>query len=339
MLQQFSKIFLALFIFAGVFFSCTEGDDPEPTPVVPTDTVVIVPPSDTTSTDTIVTPEPEVPTSITVRGSDYANVTKVGSEFRGKTFDNLLIRTIPSSGENQVWDLRTYQASNSGDVTSRENLPVPEGTSFTSASFVRTQQSEFISAFTYTEFYEVSDNGHYKIGDKVNAGTANLGNGTTLKASGTEVTLNPKKLIFKFPMNYNDVTEQEGIQREAYSLTAPAFGLTNAPVERKLTYPTKSEVVGWGKVILPQGAISDTTEVLLVKHTGTVIENYFLNGTKAPAALTNALNLKEGAKTTTIEYYFISKEFGTVARFSFETGSNGSPRIPATDGYYITNRN
>lgn len=344
MLQQFSKIFLVLFIFVGVFFSCTEEDTPAPDPI-PTDTVVVVPPDTTGTGDTTTTPDPDPepepepePTAISVTGSDYAVHTRVGSAFTGKTFDNLLIREVPSVGENQVWDLRAYQSSNPSDVTSRENLPVPAGSSFTSATFVRTQQSTFIEAFTYTEFYEVSEEGYYKVGDKVDAGSADLGGGILLTAPGNEVTLTPKQLFFKFPMNYEDVTEQEGVLRESYSLTAPAFGLTNAPVERKITYPTKTEVVGWGKVILPEGAISDTTEVLLVKNTETIKINYFLNGSTAPNALLSGLNLTEGETSTIIFYYFISKEFGTVAFYSFEVGSNGSERMPAVGGYYITSR-
>jgi hypothetical protein len=337
MITQFSKIFLALFIFVGIFFSCTKNEDPKPIPVDPIDTVVIVP-RDTTGTEDTTTdtpdPEPE-PTAITVTGSNYGNYQKVGSKNTSKRLVDARIREFPVSGKNQVWDLRTYASSSAATSESRTNLPVPDSTSFTSATFVVTQQSTFISDFTYTEFYEVSDNGYYKIGDKVHAGSADLGNGTTLTAAGTEVALNPQDLIFKFPMNYDDVTEQEGIQIEGYSLTAPAFGLSNAPVERKITYPKKSEVVGWGKVILPQGAIADTTEVLLVKNTSTIITNYFLNGSTAPDALLSALNLTEGGKSTTIFYYFISKEFGVIASMTFATDTNGNATFPATFARYV----
>ncbi|PIY08746.1 MAG: hypothetical protein COZ18_10695 [Flexibacter sp. CG_4_10_14_3_um_filter_32_15] len=337
MLQQFSKIFLALFIFAGVFFSCTKDDD-EPTPdTTPTDTVVVVPPDTTGTGDTTTTPDPEPepePTAITVTGSDYEVYQKIGSKATFKTLNNLQIGEFPASGENQVWDLRAYETTGTV-VESTPNLPVPDSTIFTSATFITTQQSTFIPAFTFSHFYEVSEEGYYIIGNKVDAGVADLGNGTTLTAPGNEDIFEPKELIFKFPMNYNDVTEQTAVYREDYSLTAPAFGITNAPVQRQLTFPKKSEVLGWGKVILPEGAISDTTEVLLVKNTSTSITNYFLNGNTAPNALLSALNLTEGSRGTAIYYYFMSKEYGIIASFTFATDRSGDPIFPAAFARYV----
>jgi hypothetical protein len=339
MLHQFSKIFLALFIFAGIFSSCNKDKDPEPDVIVtPIDTVV-TPPVDTTGTDTVVTPDPiPEPTAIIVLGTDFMITRQPNLVIKTYSLQNSKIRTAPTHGEKQVWDLREYILPNAEIQTDDKFRPVPAGTSFTTATFITTQQSEFSSDFTFSEFFEASENGYYRLGVKIDAGTANLGNGTLLTATGNEDAITPKDLIFKFPMNYNTVNDNVGVLKEKYSLTAPAFGLTNAPVERKLTYTVKSEVVGWGKVILPQGGITDSTEVLLVKNTETTLSNYFLNGSRAPDVLLNSLNLKENEKITFIFYRFMSKQFGIVASFGFDTNSSGTIKFPATASSYTISR-
>lgn len=341
MLHQFSKIVLALFILAGIFSSCDKDKDPEPDVIVtPIDTVVTTP-VDTTTTpvDTTTTPEPEPePTAITVLGTDFMATRQPNLVIKFASLQNSKIRTAPTHGEKQVWDLREYTLPSATTEIDANFLPVPAGTSFTTATFIRTQPSEFSSDFTFSEFFEASESGYYRLGVKIDSATANLGNGILLRAPGNEDAITPKDLIFKFPMNYNNVNDNVGVLKENYSLTAPAFGLTNAPVERKLTYTVKSEVVGWGKVFLPQGGITDSTEVLLVKNTESSLANYLLNGSRAPDALLNGLSLVENGKSTSIYYRFISKEFGIVASFSFETNSSGTIKFPATASSYTISR-
>lgn len=311
MLQSFNKRTLVLFVLLSILSSCDKDDKIEPI---------------------------EERTPIVITGSDYKKYQKVDSKTISLSLDNSKITLPPIEGEDQIWDLKIYEVSNPARLTSRDNLLVPSGTSFTSADFIRTQSSTFISAFTYNEFYEISEEGYYTIGSKINVATADLGNGTTLTTLGIEAPYNPKGLIFKFPMNYGDVTEQEGMLSENYSLTAPAFGLSNASVERKITIPTKSEVVGWGKLLLPQEGIMDSTEVLLVKNTITNTLNYFLNESTAPKSLLDALNLIEGSSSTFIYYYFVSKEFGTIASSVFAVDSNGTTLFPAISASYATSK-
>jgi hypothetical protein len=342
MLQQFSKIFLVLFIFGGIFFSCTEDDDPTPVDPDPADTVVVVPPDttgtgDTTTTGdtTVVEPEP-VPTAITVTGSDYAQIAKVGAQTTTNTLDLREFTEPLAVGENQVWDLREYASSGFSTNVGLENLPVPDGTSFTSATFVRTRPSPFLEAFTLTTFYEVSEEGYFVVGSKVNAGSAELAVGGTVTSDGSEIPQSDKEVVFKFPATYNQTAQSESIIEENYLLTAPAFGLNNAPVQRKLTETTTMEVVGWGKVILPQEGITDSTEVLLIASTGTIVNNYFLNGNTAPDALLNALDLIEGETNTVVFYYFLSKESGVVAAVGFEINESGVVQFPAFLAQYTT---
>ncbi len=338
MLHQFSKIFLLLFILAATFASCSKDKDPEP--VDPIDTVVVVPPDttgtgDTTTTGdtTVVEPEPE-PTAIIVTGADYAQIAKVGAQTTTNSLDNTKFTELPMEGENQVWDLREYEASAFSTIVGFENLPVPDGTSLESATFVRTRPSPFISEFTLTTFYEVSEEGYFVVGTKTDAYSLDLAIGGTLTSRGEEQPYNDKEVVFKFPATYNETSQSESIVIEKFVLTAPAFGLTNAPVERRITDTENMKVVGWGKVILPQEGITDSTEVLLVALTGSRTSNYFLNGNTAPAALTNALDLTEGETSTSVFYYFLSKEFGVVAIVGFDINESGVVQFPASLSEY-----
>lgn len=258
-------------------------------------------------------------TPITITGADYGKYVKIGSKYTSETLDISKMKALPTEGENQIWDLRAYELPNHAHVREQthDNHPVPVTTAFTSATFTRNHKSEFIPDFNYTEFFEVSEEGYYKLGVVVDKATANLGNGILLKSTGEEDVMTPKDLIFKFPIYYGEKTHYEGFLSEEYTLTVPSLGLTDAPVKRKMTSTVKSEVVGWGKVILPDAALEDATEVLLVKNTEHIMSNYFLNGKTAPDALLNMLKLKEGGFHDMIFYNFVSKEHGVIASMDF----------------------
>lgn len=343
MLQQFSKIFLALFIFAGIFFSCTEDDEPTPTTDPnPTDTTTVgdtTTTGDTTTNDTTDTPDPEPepepePTAITIISSDFTRYKGVGSEFTGNGIILSQVE-IPTEGENQLWDISSYNASN---ITyfQHDRLPVPDSTSFTSATYATIIPSEFNEALTVTNFYEVSEEGIFVLGGIVNPNTLDLGSGNTLTSLGEETIY--KDITYNFPMNYEDMFDNSWVLEENYTLTAPAFGLSNAGVSRKMTKEGKVEIVGWGKIVLPQDAITDSVEVLLVKNTRKTVLNYFLDGSTAPTALTGALGLTEGETENSVSYVFVSKEFGRVLQLDFDMRSDETPITPARTAYYITSK-
>lgn len=274
-------------------------------------------------------------TAIVVTGKDFSNFVKIGTKYTSETLDISKINTVPQAGENQIWDLRMYKDPNHIREKSHDNHPVPKETSFTIATFTRRHQSEFSKEFNYTEFFEVSEEGFYKLGVKVDKTVANFGNGIFLTSTGEDDPMQPKDLIFKFPMHYNDSTHYEGTLLEQYKLTLPSLGLQDAPVERKLTSNVKSEIIGWGKLILPHEAIKDTTEVLLVRNTEMIKGNYFLNGTTAPDPLLGMFNLKEGSTHKMIFYFFVSKHYGTIATIAFDIDdANGKVVFPANYAYY-----
>ncbi len=258
-------------------------------------------------------------TPITITGKDFAEHTRIDAKYTFETLDISKIDKLPTEGENQVWDLRSYELPNHKHVREQthDKHPVPAGTSFTTATYTRNHQSEFIKDFTYTEFFEVSEEGFYELGVRVDKATANLGNGIILKSTGKEDVMTPKDLIFKFPMYYGETTHYDGIVEEEYTLTVPSLGMTDAPVKRKMSKTVESKVVGWGKILLPDAALDKTAEVLLVRNKESVKANYFLNGSTAPDALLSMLNLKEGYIDEMIFYTFVSKEHGVIASIDF----------------------
>lgn len=300
MTTYYNKTTFILLISLSLFFSCSENKKA----VATTDL------------------EQEQSTPITVTGSDFSNFAKIGSKYTSETLNISKVNSVPQGGENQIWDFREYKDENHTRDTTHDNHPVPAGSSFTSATFVREHQSDFHKDLNYTEFFEVSEEGFYKLGVKVNQATVNLGNGILLTSTGEEDPITPKDLIFKFPMNYKDKTHYEGFLVEQYQLTAPPFDFSDAPVERKLTSNVKSEVIGWGKLILPHEALEDTTEVLLIKNTESVTVNYLVNDTTAPEALLSPLGLKEGATHEMIFYNFVSKEHGVIMSMDFNVDDN-----------------
>jgi hypothetical protein len=317
MITYINKYILILFFSLISLFACTTNKQ-----------------ATTTKTNVEIKEKP-----ITVTGSDYGNFIKIGSKYTSETLDKSKINVVPVGGENQIWDLRKYKMVNHVRDTTLDNHPVPAGTSFTSATFVRNHQSDFIKDFSYTEFFEMSDDGFYKLGVKVDKATANLGNGILLKSTGEEDPIHPKDLIFKFPMNYHDKTHYEGSLVEQYSLTVPSMGFADVPVERKLSMTTKSEVIGWGKLLLPEGALDEKVDVLLIRNEESLTANYLFNGGAAPEALLKMLNLKEGSTHYLVFYSFISKEHGLVTSISFDKDDkNENVLFPAIFADYIVEK-
>ena len=304
MITSFSRIVFAFIFIGTVLIACKKKDDTEPTA-----------------------------TAIQVTSTDYQPTNTSNRKLSIKSFEVGDITTVPEEGENKIWDLSAY-ASASSQVSVIQNNPVPSSSSFSTATFVRTGPSEFLSDFTYNQYYEVSEQGYFKVGVKIDAGDAQL-QGATVTSEGEDASIEPAQMILKFPLNYQDATSRESVLIEKYTLTAVPFGITNAPVERRIDFKTSLEVVGWGKVVLPQGAIANNVEVLLVKNTEEFVSTYFLNNAPAPQVLLSALNVSS-EPVKYVDYYFVSKEFGIITNIRFDRNDSGAVVTPAITGVYIT---
>ncbi|WP_027001324.1 hypothetical protein [Hugenholtzia roseola] len=306
---RFRKSMLLLFLCAGLSYSCNDKDEPDTNPE---------------------------PAAIEVTSADYAPTNRVGTVVTVANLRAEQIQQPPQEGENVEWNLNSFVSASAQPRVSAQNNAIPAGSSFSSATFVRTAPSNFLPNFTLNEYYEVSSDGFFMVGVKVDAGSAEL-QGAVITSAGIDLPITPKQLILKFPLRYGNNNTEESKLIEKYTLDVAGFGISNAPVERTIEYVTASEVVGWGKVSLPQGAIATNTEVLLVKNTEKYTNTYYLNGELAPAPLLAALNITQGNVVEYVDYFFVSKEFGVVASVRFST-NNGTVLTPASGASYVISR-
>ncbi|MBI1184646.1 hypothetical protein GC194_10260 [bacterium] len=106
----------------------------------------------------------------------------------------------------------------------------------------------------------------------------------------------PNRYQMKFPFTYEDSWQEMDIQIVDYDITIAAFGLNKVPgtiVRRR--YQTR-KVVGYGKLILPDGngGKAPAINALLVTTKDSIIDSVFLAGKPAPAALLAAFKYQQG---------------------------------------------
>ncbi len=280
---------------------------------------------------------PKPAAAITVLHTDFAATQKPNTSSKYIGFEKGKFATAPTEGENQTWDFSAYKSSTA--TASTTNYLVPEAnTMFKTATYGLKYVSRVLGLnLNITNHYEISSTGYYNLGAQIQQSSSSLGNGIVLSTVGNETEWTPKALLWKFPIVYKDNYTSESAIKESFRLTAPPFGLTNAPTDRINTIKQQVQVVGWGKLILPTDGKMVTSEVLLLKYTSTSTLTYLLNNNPAPAALLGGLGLTQGSSTTSVSYYFISKNGGDIATVIFDTDATGNLKFPAVGSYYSTN--
>jgi hypothetical protein len=278
---------------------------------------------------------PKPATSVsTISSTDFAATQKPATTTKYVLFDPTKFTATFAEGENQTWDFSANKASTSNAITVNYLTPL-SNTSFKTATYALRSVSKVLNLdLTLTDHYEIFAMGLYDLGSQIEAKPVSLGNGVVLTPVGNESAWTPKLQIFKFPMNYKDSYNAESTLKESFKLTAPPFGVTDAPTDRVGTVKKQTQVVGWGKLILPSDANATTSDVLLVKTTATFTYNYLVGGNPAPAALTGALGLTQGESITRVFYEFISKNGGSIASISFEADATGKAKLPPFEAYY-----
>jgi hypothetical protein len=274
-------------------------------------------------------------TAITVLDTDISAFQKPNVSVKYSTFDKTKFTAALTEGENQTWDFTTYKSSTSSFST--VNYLAPQAnTSFKTATYAEKYVSKILNLdLNVTDYREITATGFYILGSQIDPTPLALGGGIVLTPSANDNSWVSKRLVWKFPMVYKDNYSSEHSVREGFRLTAPPFGLNNAPTERLLSVKQQMEVVGWGKLILPSDAGTATSDVLLIKVTNIATLNYFLGGNPAPPALLNALGLTQGEVRTSIIYDFVAKSSGNLATVIFDTDATGKIKFPPNRAYYI----
>ena len=279
---------------------------------------------------------PKPATAITITSTEFAASQQPNTSAKFISFEKGKFTATPTEGEKQVWDFSTYKSSTATAGTTNYLAP-QANTMFKTATYGLKYVSRVLGLnLNITNHYEISSNGYYNLGSQIQQSSTSLGNGIVLSTVDYENAWTPKSLLWKFPIVYKESYTSESAIKESFKLTAPPFGLTNAPTDRVQAVKQQGQVVGWGKLILPSDAKVVTSEVLLLKLTTTSTLTYFLNSNPAPAALLGGLGLTQGETSTRVYYYFFSKKSGDIATVIFETDAAGNPKLPSGQAYYLT---
>lgn len=115
-----------------------------------------------------------------------------------------------------------------------------------------------------------------------------------------------------FPATYQSSWTGTYVETTPFALTVAGFGLQNTPGEQLRTITDSREIVGYGKLIIPDDNDdpSNEMEVLLVKSEVTIVDSFFLMGDPAPPALLGAFNVSQGETRFGSAYLFYMPDYG-----------------------------
>lgn len=121
------------------------------------------------------------------------------------------------------------------------------------------------------------------------------------------VVLSTPQKLAEFPMKYNDTSTQNLTSTVNFFVTSPALPAPNVPARYIDTETITNVNVAWGSLRIPGYAAPMQT--LVQKVTERNVRNYFLMGAGGafgpmPAQLLQAVQLTDGAVTTTVYYRY-----------------------------------
>lgn len=264
---------------------------------------------------------------VTITKADFGLNFKPG----GQSFSNADINitaspvTIPTSGENQSWDVSGLTISSTNVIA---GFITPANAAFVTATYGFNYTNKFgfgalQSAGTpATDYFEVSDNGFFYLGMST-AATDVL----TIASIGGTLTYAPQNIVastrapqINLPASFNSNNSTTNIVSNTnFIANAPAVGVNNTPGQVRFTDSINNNIFASGTLTLKN---IGKVRVLVNKRSFVQKTNYFLGGAPAPTALLNLLGLTDGAITTTVSYDYYAPGLGRVGRiFCNATGT------------------
>ncbi len=227
-------------------------------------------------------------------------------------------QTLPSEGPDQFWDYSVLQRD---DTRTRTYIDATNDTEFSGALNYNESFLSFQGLPIPRLAYDgIDENGYYQIGSEI----SEIGHSITAISGGTNDTLRflGEKTAFEgridylqFPVTYEKQWMGSNIERINLELTVGAFGLDKTPGQLKREETQHREVVGYGKLVIPQadGTPSAPTPVLLIKVEESYVDSFFLGGAPAPAAILGAFGLTQGVSinSSLTHYLFYRPGFGS----------------------------
>jgi len=235
--------------------------------------------------------------------------------------------TFPTEGADQVWDYSGLTPTNMGygsytDASSSVDFPNALHSSPTNLNFQ-------IFSFPGTNYDAVDSLGWYAMGRTIDAAGFSIaaisgGADDSLKFPEQVLNFGGRLNLVQFPMTYQ--TSWTGSQTEVteFELTVAAASLNNTPGSQNRLRTDEREVVGYGKLIIPNAAgnPSDSLDALLVKTYRTIQDSFFIGGSAAPQALLTTFGLTQGSTRVDTFYIMYSPGFGAPVMNINVTGNN-----------------
>ncbi|MEX0813359.1 MAG: T9SS type A sorting domain-containing protein [Chitinophagales bacterium] len=221
---------------------------------------------------------------------------------------------LPSEGANQQWDYSNFPLT---DMFGSEYFDASADVNFPNAHHKQELNISFqgfpLEGFQYFKF---EANGWGLIGKHTNAVEYSLQavsspNDTLYFPENIDVYTGEVNSL-EFPATYQTNWSGTRYETTPFALTVSSFGLQNDPGERIRSISDNRDVVGYGKLIIPDdnGDPSSELDVLLIKSVQTVVDSYFLMGSPAPQQLLDAFQLTQGASSTSSAYLFYMPDYG-----------------------------
>lgn len=207
--------------------------------------------------------------------------------------------SLPTTGDNQVWDYSSIQTTGSGYTESYEAASNP---AFPAATHTRTAYyglaSFQLDGMTY---FQNTTTGEYYMGNSYEEASFDLNGMGTLFIPTQANPYGSGHTDLQLPAQYNSSWQTDIHAPLNAEITLPLMGLDKAPTLYNQINMYRDTVVGAGTLKLPGNV---TVEALLVKSERTMLDSFYVAGQPAPTALLTALGLEQGSGYTLTYYRF-----------------------------------
>lgn len=234
---------------------------------------------------------------------------------------------MPTEGADQVWD---YSALTTTGSTQRVHSDATSDPVFTDAlNSYQTNLSFQGFNIPITRYEAIDGNGWHVDGQSISEISYPL----------TLVTANPNDTLgfterndlytgrintVRFPCSYQVQWAGTHEERIDFWLTIASASLNQAPGYRKRLLNDSRDVVGYGKLLIPDfgGGVTDTMDVLQIKVFQETIDSFFLMGNQAPDSLLTDFGLTQGSIARDTFYVFYRADYsGTVLNLNIAGGA------------------
>ncbi len=290
----------------------------------------------------------QINAQITILRADYT--LEIGDDVRSAPPTNPQDVTIPTTGENMIWDYTNLQFD-TDDIEVTLRNPAGSDPQVPEANVINTFLAGGVLPGTIFEatFYRLlDDDGFRYLARKSGALDVGIGAVTGVPTDSLNfletLDIYEEELpICQFPMHYGDVLPTINFTvSNDFLVTAQGFGLDHAPAQSKFYSSYEISISGWGTLRVNDPTTGEPVEleVLLQEVLESETDSFFLAGMPAPPTLLGAFGLVQDAKSQEKCYEFWAKGLNSPALiiFEFSDGTRTARVNPEVGGFISSTR-